>query len=267
MAHFDEETAVTPVGDSRWRGMVSPRWSIGEVANGGYVQAIALSAVAASLPHPHPLTVTTHFLRPCTAEPVDIDVEVVRAGRTVSTAMASLRQEGTERVRVLAAFGDLSTADGPTLVVGRPPQLPPVEECVGRREGLTLPGGAEGIATRVDLRLDPTSAAWVTGGPPDGTTSYRTWVRLADGRPADALCLPLLVDVMAPAVFGAVARHWVPTLELTTHVRGLPARGWLRAAVATRFLINGAFEEEVELWDADDRLVAQSRQLARVLTG
>jgi acyl-CoA thioesterase len=267
MTHYDQETAVTPLGPGRWRGEVSARWSIGEVPNGGYVQAIALGAVAATLPHPHPLTVTTHFLRPCRTAAVDVEVEVIRAGRTVSTAMARIVQDGKERVRLLAAFGDLATAAGPTSVKGRPPDLPPIEDCIGRPEGLTLPGGAEGIGSRVNLRLDPTSARWINGGPPDGTTAYRTWIRLADDRPLDALCLPLLVDAMAPAVFGAVDRQWAPTVELTTHVRGLPAPGWLRGAVSTRFLIDGAFEEDVELWDANGHLVAQSRQLARVLPG
>jgi hypothetical protein len=149
-------------------------------------------------------------------------------------------------------------------VVGRPPDLPSIDDCVSRPGGPTVAGGAEGIRTRVDLRLDPTSAGWIRGGPPDGTTAYRTWIRLADGRPCDPLCLPLLVDAMAPAVFGVVERQGVPTVELSTHVRGVPAPGWLRGAVSTRFLIDGAFEEDVELWDSEGRLVAQSRQLARV---
>src|SRR6202035_3764318 len=100
------------------------------------------------LPHPHPLTVTTHFLRPCHTAPVEVDVEVVREGRTVSSAMARIVQDGKERIRLLAAFGDLSTAAGPTSVRGQAPDLPPVEACIGRPEGLTLPGGAEGIGSR-----------------------------------------------------------------------------------------------------------------------
>ena len=264
MWHFDEETSVTRLGAGSWRGTLTPNWSIGAVPNGGYAQAIALAAVSGSLPHPHPLTVTTHFLRPCEHGPVDVDVEVVRQGRSVSTAMARLVQQGKERLRLLAAFGDLARATGLTLRVHGPPGLAPPEACLVPG-GQTEPGpDSPPIAQRVEVRIDPSSAAWL-GGRLDGTTSYRAWTRFADGRPADPASLPLLVDAMVPAVFGAIERQWVPTVELTTHVRGVPAPGWLVASVSTRFVIDGAFEEDCELWDADGRLVAMSRQLARVL--
>ena len=56
-----------------------------------------------------------------------------------------------------------------------------------------------------------------------------------------------------------VAEVWHPTLN---HVRERPVPGWLRARFTTRFVTGGFLEEDGELWDAADRLVAQSRQLA-----
>jgi hypothetical protein len=52
------------------------------------------------------------------------------------------------------------------------------------------------------------------------------------------------------------------TVELTVHVRGRPAPGWLACRVTTRFVIDGSHEEDFEIWDSAGRLVAQSRQLA-----
>jgi hypothetical protein len=46
------------------------------------------------------------------------------------------------------------------------------------------------------------------------------------------------------------------------HVRGVPAPGPLRCVFRTRFVHGGLLEEDGEVWDARDRLVAQSRQLA-----
>ena len=57
---------------------------------------------------------------------------------------------------------------------------------------------------------------------------------------------------------------WAPTLELTVHVRARPAPGWLMLRHETRNVAGGMFEEDCEVWDAAGRLVAQSRQLARL---
>ena len=55
---------------------------------------------------------------------------------------------------------------------------------------------------------------------------------------------------------------WVPTVELTVHVRGVPAPGPLRVAFRSRFIHDGLLDEEGELWDSAGALVAQSRQLS-----
>jgi hypothetical protein len=88
------------------------------------------------------------------------------------------------------------------------------------------------------------------------------WMRFADGRIADVAALPLLADAFPPAVLDVSAAAWVPTVELTVHVRGRPAPGWIAASFRTRFLSDGYFEEDGELWDSTGRLVALSRQLA-----
>ena len=68
---------------------------------------------------------------------------------------------------------------------------------------------------------------------------------------------------MAPAVFNSgLPMGWVPTVELTVHVRARPAPGPLRCRFTTRFVTGGALEEDGEVWDSADVLVAQSRQLA-----
>jgi len=44
----------------------------------------------------------------------------------------------------------------------------------------------------------------------------------------------------------------------------VPAPGPLRVATRCRHVSGGWFDEEAEVWDAAGRLVAQSRQIARV---
>lgn len=262
---FDADTAVEPAGEGRWRGEISPRWSIGPYPNGGYVLAVGLAAVRAVVPYPDAVAVSAHFLRPASHGPIDIAVELVRSGRGHSTAEARLVQEGRERARLLATFGDLAGASGPTVVTATPPPLPPPEECLANDGQGPMPNGliAE-IRRRMDIRFAPGTADALAGRR-RGAGRIGGWIRFADGRPADVAALPFLCDAMPPAVFDLVDQAgWVPTVEYTVHTRGVPAPGWLRAWFSTRALIDGYLEEDGELWDAEDRLVAMSRQLARL---
>jgi acyl-CoA thioesterase len=262
---FDVDTAVEATGPGRWRGVVSERWDIGVVPNGGYVLCLALAALRESVGRPHPLSVTAHYLSPPTHGEVEVEVEVIKEGRTLSTASARLVQGGRTRLAALATFGDLRAQVGPTLVAAVPPHLPDPDRCGWPAERPVALGFAThpAIVDRVDFRPSPASAANLERR--GGAASLEGWIRLRDGRPVDVDCLPLLVDAAPPAVFGAMETGWVPTLELTVHLRGVPAPGWLKASIRTRALVDGLLEEDCELWDEDDRLVAMSRQLARLL--
>ena len=110
----------------------------------------------------------------------------------------------------------------------------------------------------------PTSPAvgFLTGHP-GGEANVSAWARFSDRRIADPLSLLLFADSVPPAVFEVLPeRAWVPTIELTVQVRQVPVPGWLRMRMATRFLLNGYFDEDGEIWDSAGNLVAISRQFA-----
>jgi hypothetical protein len=98
-----------------------------------------------------------------------------------------------------------------------------------------------------------------------GTGRLTGWTRHTDGSDPDALSLLMFADAFPPPVFTVYGpRHWVPTLELTVQVRARPAPGPLQVQLASRHMTRGVIEEDGELWDSDGRLVAISRQTARV---
>lgn len=264
MYEFDEDTAVRVQADGSYRGIVTDRWSVGDRPNGGYLMAIGLRAMSETLAQPDPLTVTTHFLRSPAPGPVAVEVEVVRKGRTVETAEARLHAGDREYVRMLATFGDLRAAAGPTRVTLRPPELPDVDDCVPLPPDGKLPDGTTAtIMQRFDIRMTPESVGWVVGRPSERAEAHG-WVRFRDDRPVDLVSLVQVLDAFAPAVLVAGHRGSVPTIELTTHFRAHPVPGWLRLATRTNVLVDGYLEEEAEVWDAGDRLVAQARQFARL---
>lgn len=264
MTHeLDRDTALRPIGEGRFEAEISDRWGIYGIPNGGYLATLATRALAEVLPHPDPFTLGAHFLSPTKPGPAIIEVEVLRAGRGHSTGVAKLMQDGKERVRLTATFGDLSSAEGPTVEVGERPPIPPLDECPQRTGA---PPGST-FADRMRLRFAPGTVSFL-GDPPSssahGEMRLGGWMRLTDEREPDTLALPLFADAMPPPVLNAVERVWVPTLELTVHVRRRPAPGWIAGWFSTRFLIDGYLEEDGELWDSEGRLVALSRQLARV---
>ena len=77
-----------------------------------------------------------------------------------------------------------------------------------------------------------------------------------------------IVDALPPPVFNIdIPTGWVPTVELTAHIRGIPAPGPLRCRFHTEIVQNGFMQEDGEVWDSAGQLVAQSRQLALVPRG
>lgn len=259
---FDSDTAVTGSGPV-FHATISDRWAVGEThANGGYVLSVCLRALERVLGKPDPLAVSAFFQRRVTPGPAEIQVDTGRSGRRLATGEARLLQGGQELVRVVASFADLSEADGPTVVSGSAPALPPPQDCLDLFSG-ELPQESELVAPGITGRLEcrtPKLPGWRQGSP-SGRAQAEFWMRLAGGRQADTMLLPGLVDMAPPAVF-ELGEYLSTTIELSVHVRARPAPGWLACRVSTNYLIDGYHEEDFEIWDSAGRLVAQSRQLA-----
>ncbi len=264
MYEFDTDTAVTATAPGRYVADLTDRWNIGANPNGGYLLATAGRAMSlTSTAHPDPLTVTAHYLRPGEAGPAKIDVDVARTGRKLTTLRSTFSQGGKAKLEILATFGLLANAEGPTVIARPRPDIPPPEKCVLRppfnSDGTTV----SQIAYRTETRLHP-ETGFVTGQP-RGDATINGWIRFVDGRQPDVLSLLLFADAFPPAVFEVLdGTGWVPTIELTVHIRKTPAPGWLQARMSTRYLIDGYFEEDGEIWDSTGTLVCQSRQLGMI---
>ncbi len=256
---FDRGVSVEPIGEGRYGAVIEPRWNIAGAPNGGYLLSVALSAIGRELPHPHPFAVSAHYTSRTENGPAEVAAEVMRVGRGSSTARATLAQSGTPRVLVTATYGDLDAIHGPTSIQADRPEFPPPDGCVA-----AVGPNAPEFLQQFDMRLTPGTAAWATTGP-SGVAEASGWIRFADGREPDPACLPLMSDAFPPSVFNLAPSSWVPTIELTVHVRTRPAPGWLRCRFRTRYLIDGYLEEDGEIWDSTGRLVALSRQMARML--
>jgi acyl-CoA thioesterase len=267
MSQFDDDTRVTRLGPAVdgpgdaavFSGHVHAAWNIGANPNGGYLLALAARALQQCTPaQPDPLSITVHYLRPGLADrPCRIDTRLLRSGRTLSTVGATLVQDGSARLELIAAMGDLGAAAAPPRLSLPMPKMPPPDDCPGRSagaQGVELP-----LLQRLNVRLHPDEA--VPGAA--GRARVSGWIRLADGSAPDALACLLMADAFPPSLFGLLGMvGWVPTIELTVHLRRRPAPGWLLGAFESHDLSDGRMIEDGALWDSDGQLVVQSRQLA-----
>lgn len=290
MSVFDEATAIRPAGPGRYQvrpderfAIVAPGNATPSAVNGGVMVATMLRAVLDSSPLPYPVATSAHFLRVPLLEPGEVEVTWLKQGKTAATARAALVQDSQIVLDATVTTGSLPAELPPTdppptdpppthplengdlYWTGEPPKMPPIEECVnlGPWRGTVGTGGVAGYAAQVDLRMDPATTGW-RRGEPSGVPEMRGYFSLREQRDPDAYLLAVAVDALPPVVFGLGALGWAPTVELTWHMRAVPAPGPLQVVAWCRHVSGGWFDGEAEVWDAAGRLVAQGRQLARV---
>lgn len=270
---LDRAIALRRGEDDVFEGHLDRAWSIGAGINGGLLLAAAANALRETFSgegHPDPISVSAYYLSAAKHGPARYTAEVVRRGRTMSTGAVSLVQDEdgspVERLRALATYGDLAALPDHVGTTAVEPELPDVERCVGSDLAPEDFKVNAPLLDRFDLRLDPDTVGWALGKP-SGRGVIRGWLRLADGREPDPVSLLLALDALPPVTFDLGLPGWAPTLELTAHVRAVPAPGWLKVVHATRNFAGGLLEEDAEVWDSTGRLVAQSRQLARAPRG
>ncbi len=265
---FDAATRVTRSGEGRYTAFLDDEWSMGGRLNGGYLLALLTRAAldAAGPGHEHPLAVTGAFAAPAEAGPAAVTVEPLRLGRGTSVLRARLgpADGGAAWVEALVTAGRI--ADGDPLVPGPPPpQLPPEASCP-RAPVDNGPLHVPLLGQLAEL-IDPATAGFAVGRP-SGAGELRAWVRFDDGREPDLLALVLVADALPPPSFDVpgLVFGWVPTLQYSVYLRGVPAPGPLRVRTVARSIGGGAVDETCDVWDSAGRLVAVGHQLAAVRT-
>ena len=256
MHQFDHDIAVSAGGDA-CQAQVTPRWSVNENPDGGYLMAMAANALLEKSEKKWPAIITANFIVRC--QPAAVRIVPVHMGRsrTFDRWQAVLTQEDSEKIRVLGTFIDRTEDAGDKRYELAPPSIPPPEECVGFPQ---LPGYT--IFDQMDVRLDPACAGWFTGASLAERSEHKGWIRFREERDFDPLGIILAADAFPPAVLasqGMVA--WVPTIEMTVNVRNCPQSPWLKGLFRSSFINNGLAEEDGQLWDETGELIAISRQI------
>lgn len=277
-------TEVTAVGEGRYTATIGPEWVLAMVPQGGLLAAIAARALAAELhvdgadgPAQPLRSIHGVFVSPVPAGPVTVDVQVLRRGRSVSQAQATVRSpDAATGFTALAVFG--SPRPGFTFTELRCPDVPPAEDQPSFRDPLPPEAG------EVERFVFPFWEEVLEGRPAMGTPFWdhttprtraesATWFRWehppigADGR-LDPYTSFVVADVMPGAVFERITpvegRWFAPSTDLTVHLFGAPSPGWVLAHYRAHLADDGYASVDAAVWDprgaAGPELVAFATQ-------
>ncbi len=255
-------------GPGRWRADVAEGWDILGVTNGGYLMSMATRAMSMEADGRTLVSAIGSFANRTDPGLIDIDVEELKTGRSMSTLRATISREGRDLVYVTGVFSSTpQTVRDDDLAIGEPPDLPPPSECVPAEPATNGAPFPPPFTGKVELRIHPLDAGAMTGNR-TGIPEMRGWFRLRDDEPMDEHAVVLACDAHPPAIFNAdLTIGWTPTIDLAVQVRQPAPSGWLACRFSTRFVTGGLLEEDGEIWDESGRLVALSRQLALVPRG
>lgn len=261
---YSEVCAIKVVGENEWTAEIDPRWTILGNPNGGYLQTVMADAGAMLSPdHPHVVAISTHFLRSPRPGRVVLNGEVLRHGRTTTQVRMRMMQGDQPTGESLITFGEVpqdrtsdswSSARLPSL--GRP-----FSECprfIPPREVFPVE-----IYHWVGVHLEPGQTSFTTGQG-RGIGEVRAWVNLPGGEDFTPASLLFAADVLPPATFDIKPGGWVPTMELSTYIRALPAAGPVNVLLTANLIRDGRVDETATVWDSTGELVAQSHQLAGI---
>jgi acyl-CoA thioesterase len=278
---FDRDTAVHELRRSTgehtvradFAADVSADWRAGRGPHGGYLAAMLLRALVATVADSarSPRSLTIHYARAPQPGPVTIAATIERAGRSLSTLSARMEQDGRLIALAIAAFSVPWSA--PQIAELPLPDVAPQD--AQRGSGTPFFKGAPPFTRHVVIQ-PRIGAIPFTGA--DAPMEIGSWLGLAEERPIDALSLAFFSDALFSPPFIRLAEPaTTPTIDLTIHfLQALPAatetdlpRGVRDELCFARFrsglVQDGFFEEDGVIWAADGSVLAQSRQLGIVL--
>jgi acyl-CoA thioesterase len=253
---FAADIAVEPAGPGRFTAELHERWSSLMGIHGGYTAAIVVNAITAEVTDPtRPLRAfAAQFAAVPRPGPVDVEVNVERVGKSMTTTTARLSQNG----KVLQVAHAASSTSRPGLTYDD--HLRPRSADPGDTPRFTAPDGV-GHFQNADVRLDPDvvpfgggDQAWVAA-----------WIAPLDHDLIDAAWLVAMCDVLPPAVF---TRTTVPvkaaTIEYVVHLAtgepSVPAGAHVYLSCRSPLSKEGFAVEDATMWAPDGTVLAVARQ-------
>lgn len=270
----DTDLQPDPSVSGRWGIEVSDAWNV-FYTFGGLSMALALRGVERELDRPDlaPRSATAVFCAPVSPGWADVDVRVLRQGRTAAQATADLRQGDELALHLTAVYGDAQATPFEYTGAAFPEDVLRPDEVGDRPEApADSPFPKLNLHEQNDWRPALPGFRWFAPSPA-GPPRFASWYRLVnEPRRADgawdpvALCMP--GDMLGPAVgrpLGERAVHaLVLSLEISLYWFAPLTTTWVLQHVLVQRARDGYATGTTELWDEDEQLVGLAVQSARL---
>lgn len=252
---FADATALSATDDrDKFHGEIQPGWDIVGNANGGYTMAMFARAALLRSGRSDVISISAHFLAPGVVGPIAVTADPIKEGKRFATTRVDLANDERTMLSGTVITGNLDDGEGPSLITATAPEIPTPESCIRTVSDEFFPPP---FVDRIDQRIDPATAMGEQPGP-----IVRGWMRLLDDEPMDTLALVMASDSLPPTVFNThLEPSWVPTVQMTIHIRNRPTTEWILLDSHTRFVTGGMFEVDNTVFDQNGEVLAHSRQL------
>lgn len=277
-----DSSSITP-HSSTYTGSIDTTWCIGSVPQGGYSLSIILNAVLAfmrtpelrstdikSISHLDPLLLSATYIQAVTHTPYEVNIRVLKRGKSLSNLQADLYQGGVMRITIQVLMTDFSvmkeSADRTKEEDGKDPRLngytiredsqwaprfplSPPERCEKPRffGNKAESGKTFGFGELITMATDPkhvhsslttnelSAGAYYSLVPQPSPKLSQDLV--SSGRVSDGgNLIPFLADMfLSPPMMlpGKHRSHWYPTLHLTIEFKRALPKGKVIERTAT----------------------------------
>ncbi|KAJ7119009.1 thioesterase-like superfamily-domain-containing protein [Mycena epipterygia] len=252
-----------------------PEWVVGRVPHGGYILSLLIQACLqsqADSPHPDPLHVSAHYLQPTKTSSLEVQIRVLKRGRSFVNILAELVQQNRTCITAHLIFGSIPPSTRPLIdlasgyarrhpLAGHPSKVVAtnVTEFFGFRKHLRW---AEDPFLLSQNEPDSPARKVTTGG---GVAVWGAWIELVDKderlTPASlalfADCVHNFATLLPGSITGLDLKNaWLPTLALNVEYKApIPAHSAPRTIGV--YVISGFVSEPqgrhntfIEMWSA-----------------
>ncbi len=261
------EVLLTSIEQQEWVD-IPEGWLQGRTLYGGLVAGMMMHKAQHHIKAENKqlLSCSITFVGPVQASAVKLTVEVLRQGKSVTSIEVRVWQNDAVQSILVASFG---SARSSKITVAQQPEAPDflATEQLPRLPNLDL---APECFTQFEIAWANGHAPFSASPVPDFSGWFRFDPKKHNNRVMSEADLLMLADIWPPGVlpmFDQVA----PASSLTWHMTLLrpmqyQLHDWFKYRVHTEFAADGYSTEQAQIWDAENRLIALSRQTVTIFS-